>query len=61
MNVFINFDQDYNSILYFFNFSKPKIPVELETDPAILQRRQKQIDYGKNTVGYVNYTQQIPL
>lgn len=40
--------------------SKPKKPVELETDPAILQRRQKQIDYGKNTVGYANFTQQVP-
>ncbi|XP_004932184.1 histone RNA hairpin-binding protein [Bombyx mori] len=35
--------------------------VEYETDPEVLQRRQKQIDYGKNTVGYQNYVQQIPL
>ncbi|KOB74320.1 Histone RNA hairpin-binding protein [Operophtera brumata] len=41
-------------------FSKAKKAVELETDPAILQRRQKQIDYGKNTVGYANFTQQVP-
>lgn len=42
-------------------FSKQKKSVELETNPDILLRRQKQIDYGKNTVGYFQYTQQVPV
>ncbi|XP_007172281.1 oocyte-specific histone RNA stem-loop-binding protein 2-like isoform X1 [Balaenoptera acutorostrata] len=33
---------------------------EVETDAIVLQRRQKQIDYGKRTPGYQCFLQQVP-
>ncbi|XP_055036693.1 stem-loop binding protein 2 isoform X1 [Misgurnus anguillicaudatus] len=33
---------------------------QFETNDAVLKRRQKQIQYGKNTCGYQSYVQQVP-
>jgi len=34
---------------------------EKETDVDVLERRQKQIDYGRSTPEYANYRHQVPL
>lgn len=40
----------------FFN----RLKLERETDPSIIARRQKQIDFGKNTIGYELYLENVP-
>ena len=40
--------------------SSPHQQREKETDPHKLAQRQKQIDYGKNTLGYQNYARAWP-
>ena len=38
----------------------PNLDVEVEDDPRRLEQRQKQIDYGKNTIGYQRYVVEVP-
>lgn len=40
--------------------NETRAPVEYENDQQVISRRQKQLDYGKNTIGYQAYLSKVP-
>lgn len=48
------------SFFKFANYAAEETEAQQETDPHRIGQRQKQIDLGKNTLGYQRFRQQHP-
>jgi hypothetical protein len=47
-------------ILKSFILFSDRLKLEHELNPLVIERRQKQIDFGKNTIGYELYVKNVP-